>query len=114
VNRILLMAWVCACGMAVVSAAAQTAGLGGTTWEGVGTCGVIYFFPDGTGVATESDISTTTTWTLTGNSLNVDFDNWYGKIAGVIHDGNRLEAIKTWMPHDSRTAIDDPCEFRKK
>ncbi len=92
---------------------AQSDSLGGSHWKGDESCGSIYFSDDGTGVVVESFGSTTIQWSLKGDSVHVDFDNWYGGIDGVIREGKRLDAIETWKPDTSQQVMHDNCVFRR-
>ena len=117
-KRILVGAAIAISAMAVLSriTLAQSAGLGGTSWESmVAECFTsVDFSSDGTAVIWEGgDQTDTAHWTLEGNALHIVFDTLYGGIEGTYDGGDQIEATETWRSHSTQVVHNDPCSLRK-
>ena len=94
---------------------AEVPDLGGTAWLATNdTCLIdeIDFASDGTATAYDmfADDEGTGHWTLDGENLTVDYDDWYGGIEGTV-SAKRLEAVETWRSEKTKEVHHDPCIF---
>ncbi len=97
-------------------ARAQSTDMANTTWYAVNdACYVdsIDFYDDGTADINDfaDDDADTGQWTLAGDRLTIEYDNWYGGIEGTVLDGGRIEATETWQDADTNEIHHDPCIF---
>lgn len=89
--------------------------LGGTSWTTSNdACGLdgLEFSSDGTVDVYDfaEDNDETGKWTLTGDRLSIEYDNWYGGIEGTVYE-KRIEATETWRSDETNEVHHDPCIF---